>query len=146
MVNRAWYVHCGRVMPDGLADSMRRDKAHKERWYREELMAACGVDTSLKLDPRRDFEVAMAHFEAIIGDNFAWQLKLFSGDRRRILFKIRDLSKQYDLDDGYIMGLARKALKRESTPDLDELVPEHLIKVLNAVRAHVRTLNVEVPF
>jgi hypothetical protein len=138
MIAAAWRAHSLR--------NPNSEFPNKEEWYRAELLEATGVDSSLKLDPRKDLEIAMAHFEAIVGRDFYWQLRLFSGDARRILFKIRELSNAHNLDEDYVRGIAAKAIQRDPSPDLDTLVPKDLLNVLNGLRAHVRTIAMKVPF
>lgn len=129
MVARAWAAHCSRLRTAPV------DKAAaKDAWYRAELRAALGVDSTNDANPKADFEKAMAHFEAIAGDSIEWQLKLFSGDARRVLHEIRDLCRHYDLDEAYARGIARQALNLEALPDIGTLDARSLVTVLHALK------------
>ena len=133
MVLKAWNAHC-----DANPPLVSKDKTARDLWYREELQAAFGVDTSSGLDQRRDFEKAMAHFEAVIGGGIYWNLRVFKGDARRILHEINRVATGHEIDDDYMRRIARQALRTSELPELVNLSEEQLLIVLRALRIYVR--------
>jgi hypothetical protein len=146
MVGRAWAPTRARLMMQALpaGEIARRRRA----WYERELQAKFGVTSTNDLNPKKDFEEAMAHFEAIAGDSIEWQLKLFSGDARRVLHEIRDLCRNFDLDESYARGIARQALQLDALPDIGALDAKSLVTVLRALKIHAArdTEGKAVPF
>ena len=132
LVEQAWYFDCKRTKRDPL------DKAGRRFWYEEELMEATGKHSTAECDQKRDYEDAMAHFEAIVGASIYWQMRRLSGDRRRILHEVQQLAQKFDCDDDYMRGIARQALKRETIPEWRDLGPEDLLCILRALKIQVR--------
>jgi hypothetical protein len=136
MVDRAWKrLYDSSPALQDLAPPQR--KVARREWYERELAAATGKKSSEQCNAGKDFEKAMAHFEAIAGDSIEWQLKLYTGDARRILHEIRDLVRHHDLDEDYARGIARQALKLDALPDITELDAKDLVVVLRALKIQV---------
>jgi hypothetical protein len=132
MVQSAWTRHCSRnAMPV-------KDLVAKDTWIRDELEQAVGKRSTTACNKTRDFETAMAHFEAICGDDIHWQWQLFRGDAKRVIHNLNELATGHDIDEDYLRRIARNALKRDHLPDLHELPPEDLLTILRAVKIHVR--------
>lgn len=83
LVARAWELKCEEL---GHAAN---DKAFRDAWYQGELAVATGHRTSSDCDGGRDFERACAHFEALIGEEFRWQLQLEQGDEKRLTWLLK---------------------------------------------------------
>ncbi len=139
LVAKAWAAHCRATMPPpALAEALERDNRAKDKWYRANLHEACGVYTSVELNQKDDFERAMAHFEAICGDDFTWQLKLLKGDARRALHEIQAVCREADFDEDYAAGIARQALGLDTRPLLENLKAPKLVVVLRALKIQAR--------
>lgn len=111
-------------------------------WYEAELFKATGCTSSSDLDKKRDFEKAMAHFEMLVGEGIYWQMRREGGDARRVLHAMRELSSEFDADEHYMRGIARRQLKLGDDaplPDLSELTYEQIANVRSAL---VRDLRV----
>jgi hypothetical protein len=129
---RAWQAEC-RLLGAAFEDA---DAARA--WYEDELEAATGHRSSTACNPTRDYEAAMAHFEALAGDDIYWQMRKFSGNRRRILHAIRTLAADFDCDDAYMLGIARQALQIHAVVEWDALQANELLLVRNALLKQVR--------
>lgn len=105
MVTRAWAKHA-----EGNALDVR-NRAAKDAWYRAELVECLGRDTTKDCDAGRDFELVMAHFEAIAGGDFHWNLRVHQGDCRRLQFSIAKICQRWDIDDAYARATAARVLK-----------------------------------
>ena len=137
LVAQAWAAVCARGEYDA------KDKEARDSWYREQLKASTGKDSTLKCTPSRDFEAAMAHFEAIAGSGILWQMKQFKGDHKRIAYAVKQLCAEYEVDEQYCRAIAKQALKREDLPELLDLTGEHLLTVLRALKIHVKRLQLK---
>ena len=135
LVERAWQSHCRlQGLPAG-------DKTARREWYETQLLEACEVRSSSDLDPKRDFEAAMEHFEALVGDSIYWAMRRHGGDARRIAWQIRDLCRAHDIDERYMRGIARQALRLGADaplPELLTLAPADLVTIIRALRIHLR--------
>ena len=80
LVAAAWREHCG---SRGLAPG---DPEAQRAWYEEQLEEATGHASTKLCTPGRDYESAMAHFEALSGEGVKWQVRAAGGDRRRLLW------------------------------------------------------------
>jgi hypothetical protein len=104
--------------------------AFKRAWYEGELEQSTGKRSSTACNAGRDYEAAMAHFERLADDgSFAWQLKGAQGDATRILHVIREKMGEFELSEGYMLGIAQQELgfRPES---LHALKPAMLMKIL----------------
>jgi hypothetical protein len=131
LVDAAWRAHCGRerVRPE--------DKVAKDAWYREQLRAALGIYTTKQCNRARDFEVLMAHFEAIAGDSIEWQLRMYRGDAKRIQYELGQLCQRHDIDEDYLRSIARQALQVDALPELHLLSADLIYRVLVAAKIYV---------
>jgi hypothetical protein len=129
MVAKAWQSHCKGNALDP------RDKAAREDWYRGELLACLGRDTTKDANTGRDFDIVMAHFETFIFGECYWNLKIAQGETRRMLHTIHSIAEQYDFDDAYARSVAAKVLKWEgylvSLNDITD--PKDLVRVRTAL-------------
>jgi hypothetical protein len=66
-----------------------------------------------------------------------WQLKLAGADKRPIIHTILEICREHDLDENYMRGVARQALKLEALPELERLEPAQLLIVLQLLRMNV---------
>lgn len=138
MVIAAWQRHCQ------LHSEVLRavDKvAAKRAWYEAELEAATGETTSAALDPKRDFEAAMAHFEAVAGNGIYWNMRVHGSDARRIAHNIRELCQANEVDEDYMRGMARRSLRLsefDPLPDLASLEYEQLIVLMGELKRFLR--------
>ena len=141
MVQRAWLAHCGRnAMVAG-------DEIARRSWYEEELYAATGKESTTKCDVKRDFEAAMAHFEAIWGGDFYWNKRLFGADARRIIHNIRDVAADFEVEESYLQGIAKRVLGVDYLPDLANVSYEDLATVMGELKRYTRSrLTANQPF
>jgi hypothetical protein len=144
MVAAAWAV----TAPANGCDP--KDKAQREEWYRAELERAIGATTTKDCNATRDFETLMAHFEAIGGAGFYWNLRIHKGNARRVLHELRQLAAAHNYSEEYLQEIARRATRKETLPDIADLTAEDLLKVFYSLRKQTRRLkrsgNVEQPF
>ena len=97
-----------------VADDIR-DQVAKGRWYRETLRDSLGVFTSKQLNKTGDFEKACAAFEEIAGADIYWQLRVTAGPIERARRELSHLSRQHDIEESYIAGIARQMFKTHTT-------------------------------
>lgn len=138
MVLAAWNRHCS-LHPEALQAA---DKAAAKRaWYEAELEAATGEATSARLDPKRDFEAAMAHFETEAGAGIYWNLRVYGADARRIAHNIRELCQAHEVDEDYMRGMARRSLglsEFDPLPELASLKYSQLIVLMGELKRFLR--------
>lgn len=128
LVALAWAAHCRLT---GAAGKMDRG------WYEDTLEAATGYRSTSECNAGRDYDAAMAEFEAIAGTGVKWGLKLHGGDAKRIAHNIRQICEDHDIDEGYMRRVARKALRLDTLPELLQLDREQLLVILRACKQHV---------
>ena len=131
LVARAWTRH---AEGEGINP---KDKAARETWYREQLNAAANVESSKDLNAGRDFNLVMAHFETLCGDDIYWLLKLTTSDENRLRHAVQAIARDLDLDDAYIRATAGYVLRREIT-SLSDCTAAELQKVRIALSIHAR--------
>jgi hypothetical protein len=131
LVKQAWGVHC---RTEGI-DS--KDSSHRA-WYEGELLFATGHDSTTSCNAGRDYDRAMAHFEALAMAGIKWQMKIHTGDANRILFQLQEITDEHGIDADYLRGVARQMLRREELPELHRLTRDQLILILGEVKRHVR--------
>lgn len=132
LVRAAWEGHC---RTEGGA---AQDKAAERTWYAGELRAATGHESSTACNGARDYERAMAHFEALAGTGVKWGLRVFGGDAKRMLHALHAAGAGPEVDEDYLRGVARRMLKRDDLPELHTLPRETLVAIVGEVRRHVR--------
>lgn len=137
LVDRAWAAICR----EGGAGFAAGDKAARKAWYRAELAIATGKTSTSDLNPGRDFEQCCAHFEAIAGDSFQWQLRVENGDETRIRhavekrhpgWLVRHFGGNRSLRD-YLLGIARQATGRPDLAALRQLTDAQIATVTRAI-------------
>lgn len=140
---RAWLAVCRREQIDP------QDKAAARAWYEQELFYATRHTSTTECDGKRDFEYAMAHFEALADESIYWQMRKHGGDKRRIIHEIRQLSEgawpfqrhiapDFDCPEDYLRAIARQALKRDDLPELHDLDAEALLIILISLNRQLR--------
>lgn len=138
MVAAAWARAC-QLDPTLL---LGVDKAATERaWYENELMLATGETSTTKLDRKRDFTAAMAHFETIVGESIYWNMRLHGDDARRIVFNLREVVQENEVDEVYMRAMARRMLRLDDTdhlPDLGEMTSEQLLIIMGELKRFLR--------
>ena len=145
MVEHAWEHHCN---ANAGVDQTRCKKHPRCRtcgyctWYEAELAAAVLLPTSVYCDQKRDFEKAIAHFEAAAGGGkgknpFYWNHRLYGADARRIIHNIQAIARDFECDEHYLQGIARQALKLSILPPLETLTYDQLIIVLRAIKIEI---------
>jgi hypothetical protein len=115
MVEKAWTKYIASL------PLMLRDRAEYRGWYEDELRTATGKTSTTACDPKRDFEDAMEHFERLADDGIYWALRKYGADARRIAHNIREVCGSHEVDEDYMRGIARRALKLRETDPLPEL-------------------------
>ena len=118
-------------------------------WYEEELHAACEKHSTLDCDPKRDFERVMAHFESVSGGSpgknpFYWNERIFGGDKRRIIHEVQKICRDFDCDELYMRGIARRSIgltDEDPLPMLDSLSYEENLVVMRAIKIEVARLQ-----
>lgn len=135
LVKGAWAVHCRAENGDA------RDKAAERSWYERQLAAATGKASSSACNAGRDYDLAMAHFEACAGAGLKWNLRLYGGDAKRMLHEIHEVAEAHGIDEDYLRGCARRALGlggEAELPELHTLPRELLIQIVGEVKRFVR--------
>lgn len=128
LVAQAWLKTCQRELwPPS-------DRARQNTWYRQQLVAALGIYSTTQAGNTGDFEVLMAHFEAIAGGSLYWQLRLANGDKRRLLFHLRRMLRRIPADDAYLQAIADQM----GLGDVDDLPPADLRRLLIALDEHLK--------
>jgi hypothetical protein len=110
------------------------DRAARDAWYRKQLVEVLGIYTTKQADQKRDFETLMAHFEAICGDSLYWQLRLATGNKRRVLYHLRRMLLRIGADDAYLQAIADQM----ALGDVEALEPVDLRQLLIALDVHVK--------
>ena len=87
----------------------------------------------------------MAHFESVAGGSlgrnpFYWNQRLYGADARRIIHAIRELAEDFECDENYIQGVAKRTLKLDVLPPLESLDYYDLLKVRLSLANTVATL------
>jgi hypothetical protein len=137
MVWAAWERHCA-LTNSPFTD---HDSPSFRAWYEAELEAATGETSTTKLDRKRDFTDAMAHFEALVGESIFWQMRQHGDDARRIAFNLREIVQQNDVDEVYMRAMARRMLRipdDEPLPELGKMTYEQLIIIMGELKRFLR--------
>lgn len=132
----AWTAFCESEGEAGLA--LFADKDAKDAWYRDQMERATGHRSSKDCNPGRDYDRAMAHFEAIAGCDVKWNLKLYGGDAKRMLHAVRKNANACGVDELYLRGVARQMLGTADLPELHTVPPEVLVRITVAMNIFVR--------
>lgn len=139
LVDQAWLRHCAtaKIAPHPYDDSLAICRV----WYEAELEAATGETSTTRLDRKRDFTTAMAHFETIVGESIYWNCRLYGDDARRIAFNLREVCTNFDIDEEYMRGVARRMLRLhedDPLPALEQMTDEQLIWIMGELKRFIR--------
>lgn len=122
LIDAAWALHCHR---NGCNE---RDKNAYDVWYRGHLKAATGKTSTTQCNGGRNFEQACARFEELAESGYEMQLRLITGDLKRIRHAIQRVYppflKQFTDDQAlhaWLRGIARQVTNAGHLPDLHEL-------------------------
>lgn len=126
LVNRAWLAHCLRNNLD------EHDKYAREKWYRREILDACGIYTTKQANQKEDFDKLMGHFAAIAGDEY-WMQRSAEGTERRLKYLIRREVKQGHVTENYVLGIAKNM---GFLHELNDMPADHLWRIWNALLRH----------
>jgi len=102
---------------------------------------ATGQTSTKDLDPARGFERACAHFEALAGDSFEWQIKAENGDENRVRHVVERrapgfLRRHFGGNRSfreYLLGIARQATGRPDIAQLRQLTDAQMATVCRAM-------------
>jgi hypothetical protein len=158
MVAKAWVHHCQAENLGATAAVQGAKHPDYRGWYERELELATGCRSTMECDPRRDFNLAMAHFEVLTWDGVYWQRRLHECDAENILWHVNRIVEHHSLDERYLRGWARQMrrkhrreehLNEEELPLLEDLSKEELalllIEVKDYARKHLRADAVKEP-
>jgi hypothetical protein len=139
MVAAAWLRHCSfsNIAPHPYSDDLALCRA----WYEAELEAATGETSTTRLDRKRDFTAAMAHFETIAGESIYWNCRLYGDDARRIAFNLREVCRTNEVDEDYMRGMARRMLRLhddDQLPELSKMTSEQLLIIMGELKRFIR--------
>lgn len=138
MLNAAWAVVC-REWPAAMRCKGKRcGECHFCAWYEGELLEATGHSSTTECNAGRDYDFAMAHFEAIAGAGIIWQMRVHTGDAKRILFQLGEVKADHGLDEAYLRACAKRALKAATAPELSTLSKPQLVLILGEVKRSLR--------
>lgn len=132
LVVRAWKAYC--AAQGAAGEALVGDKGQRDAWYREQLLAAIGVETTTKAHAARDYARAMAHFESFVGDSIYWQMRAGEDHKRRAEYALRQLMREHDIDEAYVAGIARQMFGRA----LSNLTGTQIVRVTIALRTHLK--------
>ena len=130
LVAAAWRAYCQSVSLTKMLPPYRV-------WYEWELFNATGRHSTKDCNAGRDYDRAMAHFEILAGAGIRWQMRLHTGDARRLLHELRAAVGEHDIDEDYLRAIARQSLGLDYLPNLEDLPRERLILILAAVRRYI---------
>ena len=102
MVDKAWQAHCNR---ECITDSTQ---ASKKDWYEAVLKKNFGVTSSNALNPKNDFDKAMALFEEIADEGIYWQMQFIQGSAKRARYRLDQTVELLRLTEDYVVGIARQ--------------------------------------
>jgi hypothetical protein len=131
MIRAAWKAHCLR---EGLTSAPGQ---FDRGWYERELSFATGRTSTIECNAGRDYDFAMAHFEALAGSGIRWQMCAHTGDARRLLHELSRFSHTHHLDEDYLRKVARQMLRTPHLPHLAELTRAQLLVILGEVKRHL---------
>lgn len=132
MLTSAWEQHC---REEGLDHTLAKAK---DAWRRAQITKSTGCMSLTQVPGKgKKYIQLMAHMEVIARNGIDWQMKLTGADTRPIVHSIREICREHDLEEDYVRGVARKALKLDSLPLLDSLGAPQLLTVLQLLRMNV---------
>ncbi|HWM26555.1 MAG TPA: hypothetical protein VNP98_17190 [Chthoniobacterales bacterium] len=139
MVANAWLRHCAiaNIAPHPYDDDLAPCRA----WYEAELEAATGETSTTKLDRKRDFTAAMAHFETIVGESIYWNMRLHGDDARRIAFNLQEVCQGDEVNEDYMRAIARRVKglhEDDPLPELAQMSPYELLTIMGELKRFIR--------
>jgi hypothetical protein len=146
MIAKAWVRHCQQNLDAAAAIAGKNHPAYRD-WYEDELEEATGCRSSTECDARRDFNLAMAHFEIAAWAGIYWQGRLHECDAENILWHVNRIAARHTIDEGYLRGWARQMrrkkrrkehLDEEELPELLDLSKEELALLLIEVKDYAK--------
>ena len=122
LVDLAWKAHATRHQIPV------KDKALRSAWYIGHLRDATGKASTTDCNGGRDFDRACAHFEHLAESGVKFQIRLISGDTRRIRHAIQRTNvqflRQFASDaalESWLRGIAQQSLSAATPPELHTL-------------------------
>jgi len=123
LVAVAWDPYAAR---EGLA---KNDRKALEVFTKNHLEKATGKRSTKDCNNSRDFDAAMAHFEALAQNGeYEWNMNLIQGDAKRARHSVQKVNPRFlsqfptQLDfERYLQGCARKLIHSSELPKLHEL-------------------------
>jgi len=131
LVKAAWVAVC---KAEGRAATAAPDRS----WYEQELFYATDQTSTTELNAGRDYDLAMAHFEGLAGASIEWQMRVHSGDAKRLFHTLAEVTREHDIDEDYLRAIARRMLRVDYLPALADLTRPQLILILGEVKRYVR--------
>lgn len=131
LIAAAWRAHCTH---EGIELTKKPDRS----WYEQELFLATGQTSTSDCNAGRDYDLAMAHFEGLAGVGIKWQMRVHSGDAKRLLHELRAEVDAHDIDEDYLRGVARRRLRLDELPALETISRENLVLILGEVKRFCR--------
>jgi hypothetical protein len=131
LVKAAWRAY---ALQESLDPGTKPDRG----WYERELEFATGRSSTTECNAGRDYDLAMAHFEGVAGTGIKWQMKVHTGDAKRLLYELQKAVGEHDIDEDYLRGIARRMLRLERLPALETLTRDELIRILGEVKRYIR--------
>lgn len=129
LVKQAWAVHC-------RTEGMDVKHPSERSWYEAELLAATGHASTKNCGAGRHYDLAMAHFEELAMAGIEWQLRVYSGDAKRIIHVLQQYCDKHDVDADYLRRVARNGYGKDA--ELHTLTRDQLIVILGEVKRFVR--------
>jgi len=131
----AWARHCA---AEGIVPVPAK---HDRGWYEQELFAAVRKTSTTECNAGRDYDLVMAHFEALARAGIKWQMRVHNGDGRRLLHELRaavgeDVLDAHGVDEAYLLRVAQHGWPHIA--ELAELSREQCITVLGEVKRSLR--------
>lgn len=131
LVAAAWLAYCRQ---ENLPLTLKLDRC----WYERELFFATGHSSTSDCNAGRDYDRAMAHFEGVAGTGIRWQMKIHTGDSKRLLYELQKAVGEHEIDEDYLRAVARRMLKLDRMPELSKLTRDQLVMILGEVKRYIR--------
>lgn len=133
LVFAAWAAECKR---DGRQVTAKPDRD----WYEQALYRAVRKTSTTECDAGHDYDFVMAHFEALAGVSIKWQMRVYSGDVKRILWWLQKDCGDADLrrlgvNEDYLLRMVRSGYGQKKPWELEK---EERQTILGEVKRWVR--------
>lgn len=140
LLKLAWEEHCrvGNIAP--APPKPDRD------WYEQELFFATRKTSTTDCNPGRDYNLAMAHFEAVARAGIKWQMKLHGSDFVRMQHELREAvgAAAEAITEDYFRTVVRRMMTPhghplpEALPVLTKVPREVLIAAMGEIKRNLR--------